>query len=229
MRQQTLFDDIFLTSRCEPEEALENLQALKKRGYVIGTDEAGRGALAGPVVAAAVYLTEEQEEKLLAMRLRDSKLMTPLSREKVFMAMNEMGVLWRAFPSSVEFVDRVNILQASLYAMRNSVERVSAKLETPPACVIADGNQRIPNINYDQWILIKADKMIPVVSAASVVAKVLRDRIMKILSAKYPGYDLEKNKGYGTKAHMQKIKDIGMSEIHRKTFCKGVNSETCLL
>ena len=77
--------------------------------------------------------------------------------------------------------------------------------------------------------MIKADKMIPVVSAASVIAKVLRDRIMKILSYRYPEYGFEKNKGYGTQAHIQKIRDFGISEIHRKTFCKGVNTEACLL
>ena len=220
-----MFDDIFLSSRCDPEEAIENLYDLKKEGYVIGTDEAGRGALAGPVMAAAVYLTQEQEEKLLAMNLRDSKLISPSRREKIFQAMNDIGVLWRAYPSRVELIDKVNILQASLYAMRNSVERVAAKLDSPPVCVIADGNQRIPNINYRQWILIKADKLIPVVSAASIVAKVLRDRIMKILNAKYPVYNFAQNKGYGTKFHMQALKDFGMSDIHRRTFCKGVKNK----
>ena len=217
-----MFDGIFLSSRCEPDEARENLQAIKKFGPIIGTDEAGRGSLAGPVVAAAVYLTDEQEAKLLAMNLRDSKLISPGRRERIFQAMNEMNVLWRAYPSSVELIDKVNILQASLYSMRNSVERVAKKLCKPPAFVIADGNQRIPEITYDQWILIKADKLIPVVSAASIVAKVLRDRIMTILSTRYPEYNLAQNKGYGTKLHMQAIKDFGISEIHRRSFCKGV-------
>ena len=170
----------------------------------------------------AVYLTDEQEEKLLAMNLRDSKLISPGKRERIFQTMNEMNVLWRAYPSSVELIDKVNILQASLYSMRNSVERVAKKLCKPPAFVIADGNQRIPEITYDQWILIKADKLIPVVSAASIVAKVLRDRIMTILSTRYPEYNLAQNKGYGTKFHMQAIKDFGISEIHRRSFCKGV-------
>ena len=220
-----MFDDIFLSSRCDYEEAFENLCALKKLGPIIGTDEAGRGALAGPVVAAAVYLTEEQEQNLLAMNLRDSKLISPSRREKIFQAMNEMKVLWRAFPGKVELIDKINILQASLYSMRDCVERVAAKLDTPPVCVIADGNQRIPEINYKQWILIKADKLIPVVSAASIVAKVIRDKIMTILSSRYPQYNFAKHKGYGTKFHMQTIKDYGLSEIHRRTFCKGVISK----
>ena len=206
-----MFDGIFLSSRCEPDEARENLQAIKKFGPIIGTDEAGRGSLAGPVVAAAVYLTDEQEAKLLAMNLRDSKLISPGRRERIFQAMNEMNVLWRAYPGSVELIDKVNILQASLYSMHDSVERVAKKLCKPPAFVIADGNQRIPNITYDQWILIKADKLIPV-----------RDRIMTILSTRYPEYNLAQNKGYGTKFHMQAIKDFGISEIHRRSFCKGV-------
>ncbi len=220
-----MFDDIFLSSRCEPDEARENLQAIKKLGPIIGTDEAGRGSLAGPVVAAAVYLTDEQEEKLLAMNLRDSKLISPGRRERIFQTMKEMNVLWRAYPGSVELIDRVNILQASLYSMRNCVERVAKKLSKPPAFVIADGNQRIPGINYDQWILIKADKLIPVVSAASIVAKVLRDRIMTILSSRYPQYNFAKHKGYGTKFHMQAIQDFGISEIHRRSFCRGVMSK----
>lgn len=217
-----MFEDLILPSKCEFNEAHENLQKLKSLGYVIGTDEAGRGALAGPVVAAAVFLTQEQEEKLLAMKLRDSKLITPNRREKLFEKIQELGVLWRVSQGTPAMIDEKNILRASLHTMGDCVNKVAKKLNSTPSCVIVDGNQRIENINFRQWVLIRADKLIPVVSAASIVAKVLRDRLMKIYSAKYPGYDLEKNKGYPTAYHMNAVRELGMSDIHRRSFCRKI-------
>ena len=104
--------------------------------------------------------------------------------------------------------------------MRDSVKKIARKLSCEPACVIVDGNQKIPDLNFKQWILIRADKLIPVVSAASIIAKVLRDRLMKIYSEKYPAYDFAKNKGYPTKFHISALKNFGITEIHRKSFCK---------
>lgn len=222
MRQLALFKDLILTPRAEPEEAQELLQELRKRGSIIGTDEAGRGALAGPVVAAAVYLTSEQEEKLLALRLRDSKQITSTGREKLFTAIKELGILWRAYSGSVERIDSDNILRASLWTMEQCVSRLAAELKTEPACVIVDGTEKIPGLKFPQWTLIRADDSIPVVSAASIIAKVIRDRLMIKLDGKYPGYNLAKNKGYPTKFHMEAVGQIGMSEIHRYTFCKKI-------
>ena len=219
--QLKLIDEkIIFSLRSTPEEAKKTLHELKQRGIVIGTDEAGRGALAGAVVAAAVYLTEEQEEKLLSMNLRDSKLMSESKREKLFTAMNELKVLWRAFMTWPKIIDKENILRSSLNSMGESVKRLSKVLDDEPFCVIVDGNSRINNINYPQWNLIQADKLIPVVSAASIVAKVLRDRLMKNYALRYPVYDFAKNKGYPTEFHIEAIKKFGISEIHRKTFCK---------
>jgi len=218
--QLTLFNDLILPLKCGTDEAREKLKKLKSSGYVIGTDEAGRGCLAGPVVAAAVVLTPEQEEELLKIKLRDSKLISPNSREKIFAKIQELGVMWRVSQGSPKLIDEKNILRASLITMSDCVKRLAKELDEVPACVIVDGNQKIPNINFNQWVLIKADRLIPVVSAASVIAKVLRDRLMKIYSEKYPEYNFAKNKGYPTKLHINAVKKFGITEIHRKSFCK---------
>ena len=217
-----MFDDLLLPQKCSIDEAKVNLQKLKSICSVVGTDEAGRGALAGPVVAAAVFLTHEQEEKLLSMKLRDSKLISPKSREKLFEKICELGVMWRASQGSPAFIDEKNILRASLNTMGDAVNKLAKKLNFSDVCVIVDGNQRIENINFKQWILIRADKLIPVVSAASIVAKVLRDRLMKNYSEKYQIYDFAKNKGYPTPAHINAVKAYGMSDIHRRSFCKKI-------
>lgn len=217
-----MFRDLILPPRSEPEEARGLLHELARRGCVIGTDEAGRGALAGPVAAASVYLTPEQEERLTALKLRDSKKITALGREKLFSAMNEMGVMWRVFFGDVGRIDRDNVLQASLWTMGRSVELLTQCLPSKPACVIVDGTERIPGLDVPQWTLIRADNLIPSVSAASVVAKVMRDRLMLKMSERYPGYGLERNKGYPTRQHMEAVRVMGMTEIHRRTFCRKI-------
>lgn len=223
-RQLTLTDDLILSPRVESHEeaeALLNRLRERKGQIIIGTDEAGRGALAGPVVAAAVYLTPEQEHELLSMKLRDSKLMSPSNRERLFSAMNEMCVKWRAYSGSVERIDRDNVLKASLWTMGRCVENLVSILEEP-SCVIVDGNERIPDIKFPQWVLIKADIFIPSVSAASVIAKVIRDRLMMNLDVNYPAYNFKQNKGYPTPQHMEMIRHTGLSEIHRKSFCRKI-------
>ena len=216
-----MFDDLILPMRCGHDDALALFGELKTRGLVIGTDEAGRGSLAGPVVAAAVYLTDEQEEALTEMGLKDSKRISPKGREKLFSAMNEAGVLWRAYMADNLRVDRDNVLNASLWAMGEAVTRVARKLSGNIACVV-DGNERITELDIPQWVLIRGDDLIPCVSAASVVAKVIRDRLMIIFSERYPGYSLESNKGYPTQRHINALRGIGLSEIHRKTFCRKI-------
>ena len=214
-------DDIILPPRCDHDEAIHFLRKLRERGIVIGTDEAGRGALAGPVVASAVYLTQEQEEELAAMGLRDSKRVTPVRREKLFEAMKDMDVIYRASMVSAEDIDAENVLCASLRAMRESVSKV-AKLTGKAECVVVDGDERINGLDIPQWVLVKADDLIPCVSAASIVAKVLRDRLMTILAKRYPNYGLETNKGYPTPHHMETVRRLGLSRIHRETFCRKI-------
>ncbi len=179
-----------------------------------GVDEAGRGPLAGPVVAAAVVLTDEQKEILLSMGLRDSKKMTPLRREKVFSRMIELNVVWRAASAISEQIDRDNILRATLWAMRRAVER----LPLVPDGVIVDGNREIPGLSAYQQAVIGGDDIYPQISAASVVAKVLRDRVMTVYDGIYPGYGFARHKGYGTAAHRQAIADLGPTPIHRRSF-----------
>ena len=216
-------DDLILPPRCEKDEARYFLGKLRERGIVIGTDEAGRGALAGPVVAAAAYLTQDQEEKLCEMGLRDSKRVTLRGREKLFEAMKEMKVIYHASMVGAKDIDAENVLNASLRAMRESVIKAT-KLTGAAECVVVDGDTRINDLNIPQWVLIKADDLIPCVSAASIVAKVLRDKLMTLLAKRYPNYGLETNKGYPTPHHMKAIRRFGLSDIHRETFCRKILS-----
>ena len=220
MRPGALFDDLALPAHSVPGEAEEFMRELRAEGPVVGTDEAGRGPLAGPVVAAAVCLTEEQEGKLITLGLRDSKRMTARGRERLFDAMREMGVLWRAQAATVERIEGEDILRASLWAMGRSALRVAELLPVKPACVVVDGPVRIPDLGLPQWPLVGADALLPVVSAASVAAKVLRDRIMTALDSRYPGYGLARHKGYPTPAHREAVQRLGLSPVHRRSFCK---------
>jgi ribonuclease HII len=187
----------------------------KFEGVLAGTDEAGRGPLAGPLVAAAVVLTPEQGRILTELGLRDSKRMTPRRREAVFQAMRDMNVVWRAQAASVEAIERLNILGASLWAMERSV----LKLPAPADLVVVDGPHPLIGIS-SQIALTAADDLVPAVSAASVAAKVLRDRIMTVLDRLYPRYGFAKHKGYPTQEHRDAVRALGLSPIHRRSFCR---------
>ena len=187
---------------------------LSGMGRIAGTDEAGRGPLAGPVVAAAVYLTEDQERELLSLGLTDSKKLAPRRREFLFERMVSLGVAWRAQAASPARIDAMNILRASLWAMGWSVRKL-------PRCfdvVIVDGTFPIPGLDIPQRPMVKADLLVPAAAAASVAAKVLRDRIMDALDTIYPGYSFRKHKGYPTAAHRKALADLGPSPVHRRTF-----------
>jgi len=181
---------------------------------VAGTDEAGRGPLAGPVVAAAVILTRDQRNELIACGLRDSKKMTEKSREKLFEKICELGVVWKAQAATPRRIDRMNILAASLWCMRRSVEQ----LPVWPDLTLVDGNQRIPGLMSEQKFVIKGDDKVPAISAASVVAKVLRDRVMVTLDRIYPQYQFAKHKGYPSALHREILKELGPSPVHRLSF-----------
>ena len=187
---------------------------LRGYGRIAGTDEAGRGPLCGPVIAAAVVLTDSQEDALLSLGLTDSKALSPRKRERLFISMNELGVLWRAQSASPDLIDRTNILRASLWAMRRSVLKLPPFFDT----LFVDGTTPIANLPFSQKALAGADSLVPAVAAASVVAKVLRDRVMVALDALYPEYGLKKHKGYPTKAHRAVLASLGPSSIHRKSF-----------
>ena len=185
-------------------------------GVTAGTDEAGRGPLAGPVVGAAVVLTKPQKEALLKLGLRDSKRMSSSSRESLFRAMCEMGVMWRAQAAGVEVIARLNINAASLWAMGKSVRKLPMAIEL----VVVDGLYRLPGLAVSQTSLVAADDLVPSVSAASVVAKVLRDRVMIALDRLYPQYGFARHKGYPTEAHRNAIRTFGLSSLHRALFCR---------
>ncbi len=181
---------------------------------VLGVDEAGRGPLAGPVVAAAVWLQPQEMRTLWTMGLRDSKKLSPLRREKIFAEMLRLGVLWRAQAASPLRIDRDNILQASLWAMRRSVEQFPFL----PDLVVVDGNCPIPSLTCSQKALIKGDSRVLSVAAASVVAKVLRDRVMITLDPLYPDYGFARHKGYPTKMHREALHRLGPTPWHRRSF-----------
>ena len=193
------------------------------RMVAAGTDEAGRGPLAGPVVAAAVILTNEQRKYLLSKGLKDSKKLSPSRRETLFYQICECEVKWRAQAASPYKIDRINILQASLWCMKRSVERLGSE----PDIVLVDGCTYIPGLGIYQRCVVKGDDKVPAIAAASVVAKVLRDRIMLTMDKVYPEYGFCAHKGYPSAQHRRILMEIGPSPIHRVSF-RGVSRETTL-
>lgn len=175
-----------------------------------GTDEAGRGCLAGPVVAAAVAWSTPPT---FARELRDSKKLAPRKRERLAVALvGEPGVRWALAWADVAEIDRRNILQASLRAMVDAVRAIG-----PLAGVRVDGNQRLP-LDLPQETVIGGDDKIPEIAAASILAKVFRDRWMACLSEAHPGYGWERNRGYGSPDHMEALQRLGPSPQHRRSF-----------
>ena len=184
-------------------------------GYdiVCGVDEAGRGPLAGPVYAAAVVLKKGQTIE----GVNDSKKLSEKKREELFdKIVSECSALSVGTASERE-IDEINILQATFLAMKRAVDGLSIK----PDIALVDGNQ-IPPLDCAVKTVIKGDAKSESIAAASIIAKVSRDRYMKEMAAKYPEYQFEKHKGYGTKLHYEMIEKYGICEIHRKSFLKKV-------
>ena len=179
-------------------------------GRVAGVDEAGRGPLAGPVVVAAVVLPKDWSN---TVALDDSKRMAPEARETAFEALRESALAWRMAVIQPAEIDRLNILQATLAGMRLAVTR----MEPPPDFVLVDGN-RDPELPVPCEMVVKGDQRSLSIAAASVMAKVVRDRIMRVYGRRYPGWGFERHKGYGTAAHRQVLARWGPSPIHRASF-----------
>ena len=176
---------------------------------VAGVDEVGRGSLIGPVYAAAVILNKPINKKLL----KDSKSLTKSKRE-ILSEYIKKNSIWAIGKSSVKEIEEINILHASLLAMKRAIK----KLKKKPNLVLIDGH-KLPEIkNYNMRSIIKGDQKIPAISAASIVAKVTRDKMMTKLGKKFKGYHLDKNFGYGTKQHLKAIQNLGITSEHRKTF-----------
>ena len=186
---------------------------LRKKGYemVAGVDEAGRGPLAGNVTAAAVILPSG----LLIEGLNDSKKLSAKKREALYDEICKGALCYAVATASVEEIDEVNIRNATYIAMNRAIDALKIK----PDYVLIDGDC-IKECKYEHECVIKGDSKSASIAAASILAKVTRDRYMKELSEKYPQYGFEKHSGYGTKAHIAAIKEYGASEVHRKTFVK---------
>ena len=178
---------------------------------ICGIDEAGRGPLAGDVYAAAVILPEGIEID----GLDDSKKLSEKKREELFEIICERAEAYNIASASVEEIDRVNILQATFLAMRRALDGLSIR----PDFALVDGN-RDPLLSVPSAQIVKGDSLSKSISAASILAKVSRDRYMKELAVKYPQYAFEKHKGYGTKLHYERLREYGISDVHRKTFLK---------
>ena len=183
----------------------------ERYGYVCGIDEAGRGPLAGPVVAGAVILPEDCE----ILWLNDSKQLSEKKREALYDEIMEKALAVSVGMASPARIDEINILQATYKAMQQAISKLSIK----PDLLLNDA-VTIPDDEIEQIPIIKGDAKSASIAAASIVAKVTRDRMMKEYDIIYPGYDFAKNKGYGTKAHIEGIKKQGICDIHRRTFVK---------
>jgi ribonuclease HII len=184
---------------------------LRQKGHVLiaGVDEAGRGPLAGPVVAGAVIL----EPDTTIIDLKDSKLLSEKKREAVYKEVIKVAVSYAFDVVDQEYIDEHNILNATLHAMKRAVEKLGAK----PDFILVDA-LKIPGIDIPQQAVIHGDNLCACIAAASVIAKVERDRIMKGYDKIYPQYGFSRNKGYGTKEHVNSIKKYGFCPIHRKSF-----------
>ncbi len=189
----------------------DNKYLNKNIQLIAGVDEAGRGPLAGPVVAAAVIFSPDTEIE----GVNDSKVLSERRREELFEEIIKESMAYSTSVVPAEMIDEINILNASLLAMKRSVH----KLKVQPDLILIDGNKSFKN-KIPTVTIVKGDAKSFSIAAASIVAKVTRDRIMKELAIEYPVYKWEKNKGYPTKQHRESIKLNGMSPFHRKTFLK---------
>jgi len=177
--------------------------------HTAGVDEAGRGPLAGPVVAAAVILDPARPIRGLA----DSKVLSEAKRNTLAEQIMANAIAWSVGRAEIEEIDQINILQASLLAMRRAVLGLSPMAEF----ALIDGN-RCPVLPCPAQAIIKGDATVPAISAASILAKVTRDREMLIMDAQYPGYGFAAHKGYPTRAHLTALDTLGVSPIHRRSF-----------
>jgi ribonuclease HII len=187
-------------------------EKLRQSGYplIIGSDEAGRGPLAGPVVAAAVIFRDGR----MPEGLDDSKKLSPAKREMLFDRIVTSDAAYAVGIIDNEMIDRINILRASLRAMAQAV----GKLNCRDAFVLVDGNQTIPNLDLPQMAVVGGDALCPSIAAASIIAKVTRDRIMDHYDTLYPHFSFSKHKGYPTPEHLAELHKYGPTPIHRLSF-----------
>lgn len=197
------------------EEKLRFERALQANGvkYIAGVDEVGRGPLAGPVVCAAVIMP--LEENALVVGVDDSKKLSAKKREQLAEEIKARALCYTVVEIDEKIIDKINILEATRLGMKKAIE----SLEIPPEIVLTDGNMTI-DTHFPQRSVVHGDALSYSIGAASIIAKVYRDRLMDEFAKAYPQYGFEKNKGYGTAAHIQGIKEYGLCPIHRRTFTK---------
>ncbi len=197
------------------EEKLQFERAMQAKGckYIAGVDEVGRGPLAGPVVCAAVIMPLEEAD--LIVGVDDSKKLSAKKREELANRIKEKALAYTVYEVSEKTIDEINILEATKLGMKMAVEG----LEIQPDMVFTDGNMVI-DVPFPQQSIIKGDALSYSIGAASIVAKVHRDGMMDEYAKEYPAYAFDSNKGYGTAAHIQAIKEQGLCPIHRRTFTK---------
>ncbi len=181
---------------------------------IAGVDEVGRGALFGSVVAAAVVMPLWAIPQLIALGVKDSKKLSPVKRQQLIQPIKDLVTGWQISSATVAEIDELNILQASLLAMRRSILNLPV---TPNICLI-DGNFLVPNLNLAQKTVVKGDLRSPIIAAASILAKVWRDELIKDWADHYPEYDLARNKGYPTAKHRLAIAQQGITSEHRRSF-----------
>lgn len=195
-------------------------KAENKINQIIGTDEAGRGPAAGGVWAAAVCFNNNIDTKLFET-LNDSKKLTPKKRELLYDVIKQNSI-WSIKAITVEKIEEINILQASLLAMKYAVLEVIEKINNKNILTLVDGNKLIKDFNYTQNFIIKGDSKSASIAAASILAKVSRDKYMDKINLEYPQYDWINNKGYLTKKHIEAIQKYGITKYHRKSFLKNI-------
>lgn len=198
------------------EEKLKYERELKAKGYklICGADEVGRGPLAGPVVCAAVIMPTDDLSDIIE-GVDDSKKLSAKKRESLAENIKEKAIAYRICRVEAEIIDKINILQATRLCMKNAVEGLSV---LPDFC-ITDGNMTL-DISVPQTSIIKGDALSYTIGAASIIAKVYRDKLMADYAVQYPGYGFESNVGYGSAAHIEAIKKYGLCPIHRRSFTK---------
>jgi len=189
--------------------------AARRDGFslVCGIDEAGRGPLAGPVFAAATILPPHAQID----GLNDSKKLTPKKREELYDVILQTALAYGIGFATEEEIDRVNILQATFLAMRRAFDQLKLK----PDCALVDGN-RMPSLGVETRLIVKGDSLSASIAAASILAKVSRDRVMCQIDEIYPGYGFAKHKGYGTRLHVEMLQAMGPCPVHRRTFLKKI-------
>lgn len=191
-----------------------NIKQQHPDAKLVGVDEAGRGPLAGPVCAAACYIDPSLYSHPLMKQINDSKKLTPKKREIIFNELMNLPIIFCTGFASSEQIDKLNILQATFFAMRHALTKFNGQ----NIFVMVDGNRLISNLNCPQQTIVKGDGTSLCIAAASIIAKVSRDRFMDIVAKKYPQYNFAEHKGYGTQSHIEAIKKYGPCPQHRKTF-----------